>query len=96
MKGLDYLNKMKADELLDNIFYTSLLIYKRHDGKKCEKCNIVQGKPHNGFKKYYCKHLENKINRKLKKYNDRALELTIGVVMKNLKPSQKTETGGKE
>lgn len=91
MNSVDYLNKMEADELLDNIFYTSLLLYNKHDGEKCEKCKIVQGKPHKGFEKYYCKHLESKINRKLKKHNIQALELTIKTVMKKCREAHEGE-----
>ncbi len=74
-RGLEYLKKLELNELLDNIFYTSLLLFKRHDGEICKVCKIKQGSNHKGWEKYYCKHTEKEVNKLLKKYQDKAINL---------------------
>ncbi len=69
--GLKYLIKNEINEELDNLFISSLILFKKTDGGVCPKCGIIQGSPFKGWKKYYCKHTENKINKEIKEKEEK-------------------------
>ena len=82
MNAEKYLDRNEINDYLDNLFLTSLNLYKKVDGMICPICKIKQGSSHKGWKKYYCKHIEQKINQKLKKYNKEALKKELIFISK--------------
>ena len=59
--------KMKNKRIL--LLWIELALLKLYEGFKCEKCNVVQGKPNDklGIRKFYCSHISNRVSRKLSK-----------------------------
>ncbi|HDZ61141.1 MAG TPA: hypothetical protein ENH46_05535 [Candidatus Pacearchaeota archaeon] len=72
--GLRYLEKKEVDSYLDDIFFTSLKLFKEFDGEICSICKTKQGFPYKGWEKFYCEHTEEKVNNRLKEHHEEALK----------------------
>jgi len=81
MNSLKYLKKLDSERDLDNLITNRFKMIISHDGEKCVKCGVVQGKPLKGFRKYYCEHLSNKIDKKLKKEKEKITGRIIGLIL---------------
>lgn len=79
MNSLNYLKRLGSERELDNLIIKEFKMVFSHDGEKCTKCGVIQGKPLKGFRKYYCKHLSKKIDRKLKKEKEKITEKILGL-----------------
>jgi len=81
MTSLNYLKRLDSERDLDNLISNRFKMIFSHDGEKCVKCGVVQGKPLKGFRKYYCEHLSKKVDKKLKKEKEKITGRIIGLIL---------------
>ena len=61
----------------EGLITLEILMFKKHDGKVCNKCGFIQGSYDKGFDNYYCIHVRNKVQKRLKSLTERALRCDI-------------------